>query len=122
MPIARLVIILSALLVISPMMSQLAMASASHSSPHNSMTEDKTMNEHGHDAVDEVAECTCCEDTSSQYCSGSMCVCDACVSVYMTTYSQSHNTASLQSNIARLSRTLIDITFSVTVPPPIEIL
>ena len=122
MTLARLIFLLSVLLVISPMMSQLAMASASHSSGHHTMTDDLSMGEGSVKAVVAESECACCDNSTAQTCPESGCKCDACVSVMIQSISPSQNPAPPVTNFGMKSQAPLDAILAIVVPPPISIL
>ncbi len=110
MPLKRFIILLSALLALSPLMSQLAMASASHSMQRA-------------DVMAKVAvvvnECSCSDQISDQTCPDAVCQCDTSLLalVFPVALSQVHapqgsnNCSSLQNHLDRAQ--------AVIVPPPI---
>lgn len=122
MPLTRLIILLSALLVVSPIMSQLAMASASHSSSHQAQSDDLSMGVGIVKTVDAVNECVCCDNSTAQSCPESGCECDACVTVLIHSLSPSQNPAPLVTNIGLKSQAPLDTILTIVVPPPISIL
>ena len=122
MPLIRLIILLSALLVMSPMMSQLAMASASHSTGHHTMADGPTMEEVGIKAVEAENECMCCDISTAQTCPDSGCDCDSCVSVLIYSFSYSQPSAPQGTGISLNISTPQDTVVAIVVPPPIFIL
>ena len=122
MPVIRLIILLSTLLVISPMMSQLAMASASHSTGHHTMADGSSMDEDVVKSVKAANVCVCCDISTAQTCPDSGCECDACVSVLIHSLSYSQPPAPQATGISFSIPTPLDTVFAIVVPPPIFIL
>ena len=122
MPLTRLIVLLSALLVISPLMSQLAMASFSHSSSHHPMAENSTMESDSVNAVEAVNECACCDKSTGQSCPESGCQCDACVTVMIHSVPPSQNSSPQATNNRLHTQFPLETVLAIVTPPPIFIL
>ncbi|GMR06649.1 MAG: hypothetical protein BMS9Abin25_1264 [Gammaproteobacteria bacterium] len=109
MPLTRLIILLSALLVISPLMSPLAMASASHSMEHSEVSAKVVV----------TGECSCRDQITGQTCSDLVCQCDASVLalIFPIAVSRAHP-PQITNTSSRLQNPL-DRVQAVIIPPPI---
>lgn len=110
MPSTRLIILLSALLVISPLMSNLAMASASHSMQYSVVKEN---------VVAITNECSCSDQITGQTCPDEACQCDTSVTALVFPIDVSPAPAPPISNTSSSLQDPLDRVPAVIVPPPI---
>jgi len=113
MSLRKFIIVLSALIAMSPLMSQLAMAGASHDHHHDNVRTEVMVVSN---------DCNCCGQDSGQNCPDSGCECDACVSTVLHSFSLSQTATPHLTIPTLLDESAFDKVLAVVVPPPIVIL
>jgi len=110
MPFTRLIILLSALLVISPLMSQLSMASPSHSMQSAQLSTKVVAATHKYSCSDQITD---------QACPDVVCQCDTSVTALVFPIAVSQVPAPPISNASSSLQNPLDRVPAVIVPPPI---
>ncbi len=110
MPLTRLIILLSALLVISPLMLQLSMASDTHAMQGSELSTK---------VVAVSSKISCSDQVTGQSCSDTVCQCDISISALVFPLGVSHSTSPRVSKLSSILQNALNRVPAVIVPPPI---